>query len=309
MKSLYEYCVEQRDDFLLRQWHPTKNGELRPEGVAARSHKKVWWVCEKGHEWDVGLVTRTLNKTGCPYCAGMRVMPGENDLRTLSPEVADQWHPTKNGALTPEEVMPSSNYKAWWVCERGHEWQAVVYSRTGHGTGCPYCSGLKVLAGFNDLATVNPEVAEQWHPELNGDLTPAHVMAATNKRAWWICEKGHAWHALISSRTILSTGCPYCTGRKVLLGFNDLATVAPSVAAQWHPELNGDLTPVHVTKGCRKKVWWVCSESHVWKAAISSRAGSRKTGCPVCAGNVRKNRYQSIMDQTDLKVQKGSTPN
>ena len=301
MKSLYEYCVKQGDDILLRQWHPTKNGELCPEDIAAHSHKKVWWACEKRHEWEAALDHRTLHKTACPYCAGMRVITRENDLRTLYPEIANQWHPVKNGPLRPEEVMPKSNHKAWWACEKGHEWQAPVYSRTAHGRGCPYCSGLKVLIGFNDLTTVSPKIAAQWHRELNGDLTPEQVAYSSNKKAWWICEKGHEWSARIVSRTGLSTGCPYCTGRKVLVGFNDLATVEPKIAAQWHRELNGDLTPEQVTTGCTKKVWWVCSEGHVWKAVINSRAGNRKRGCPVCAGNVRKDRYKDVMDEIQFK--------
>lgn len=89
------------------------------------------------------------------------------------------------------------------------------------------------------------------------------------------------------------SGCPYCAGRKALRGFNDLATVDPKTAAQWHPTLNGSLTPEMVTAGSRKKVWWQCSEGYVWKAAVYSRTGSRKSGCPVCAGRAKQNRYIS----------------
>ena len=92
----------------------------------------------------------------------------------------------------------------------------------------------------------------------------------------------------MAARTERGCGCPYCAGRKVLPGFNDLATADPRVAAQWHPTLNGSLTPEAVTAGSRKKVWWVCPEGHVWKAAVYARAGSWKSGCPVCAGRVRR---------------------
>jgi len=73
----------------------------------------------------------------------------------------------------------------------------------------------------------------------------------------------------------------------VLKGFNDLATTAPKIAAQWHPELNGSLTPQMVTAGSRKKIWWHCAEGHVWKAVVYSRAGVQKSGCPVCAGRIK----------------------
>ena len=94
------------------------------------------------------------------------------------------------------------------------------------------------------------------------------------------------------------SGCPYCAGRKVLPGFNDLATLEPKIAAQWHPTLNGGLTPDGVTVGCHRKVWWQCQEGHVWKAAIYSRAGPQKCGCPICAGRVSKKRlvrYQAAL--------------
>ena len=144
-----------------------------------------------------------------------------------------------------------------------------------------------MLPGFNDLASQNPVLAAQRDAERNGTLTPQQVTLTSNRKAWWICEKGHSFQAVIASRAN-GTGCPYCTNKKVLAGFNDLATVEPRIAAEWHPTLNGSLTPEMVTAGSRKKVWWECPLGHVWKAAIYSRTGKKKCGCPVCAGKARK---------------------
>ena len=140
-----------------------------------------------------------------------------------------------------------------------------------------------MLTGFNDLASQNPVLAAQWDTERNGTLTPQQVTLTSNRKAWWICEKGHSFQAVIASRAN-GSGCPYCTNKKVLAGFNDLATVEPRIAAEWHPTLNGSLTPEMVTAGSRKKVWWECPLGHVWKASIYPRTGARKCGCPVCAG-------------------------
>jgi hypothetical protein len=152
------------------------------------------------------------------------------------------------------------------------------------------CAGRAVRAGENDLASAFPAVAAQWHPTKNGSLTPDQVAPFSNRKVWWQCPRGHSYQAWIQHRTGRSSGCPYCAGRKVLPGFNDLATVEPKVAAQWHPELNGALTPRQVTAGSRKKVWWQCPEGHVWKAEIHSRTGPQKCGCPVCAGKVKNPR-------------------
>lgn len=126
------------------------------------------------------------------------------DLATLYPELAAEWHPTKNGALTPEQVLAGSEKRVWWQCGRGHAWQTSVSTRTRANCRCPVCAGRTVLAGENDLATLSPELAAEWHPTLNGALTPDMVTAGSNKRdvvavQAWACMAGggrppeHGW--------------------------------------------------------------------------------------------------------------------
>ena len=105
---------------LVKEWHPTKNGSLLPADVSQKSGKTVWWICEKGHEWQAKVCTRT-NGHGCPYCSGNKVLNGYNDLATASPQLAKEWHPTKNMDLNPSEVSPNSNKKVWWLGSCGHE--------------------------------------------------------------------------------------------------------------------------------------------------------------------------------------------
>lgn len=271
---------------LLEQWDQEKNGGLTPADVTPGSHKKIWWRCGRGHSWQAEVKSRTLLGSGCPVCAGKVTAPGENDLATLCPDLAAQWHKSKNGALTPQDVRPGSHRRVWWQCGKGHQWRAVIAARTA-GEGCPVCAGKVVIPGENDLASQFPEVAGQWDGEKNGELTVEMVAAHSNRKVWWTCEKGHSWQAAVAARTRRSSGCPYCAGRKVLAGFNDLATVEPFVAMQWHPTLNGSLTPEQVTAGSRRSVWWQCSLGHVWKARVHSRTGKQRCGCPVCAGKTR----------------------
>lgn len=294
--SLYDYCKEQGTDRLLRQWHPTRNGALTPRDVSRGSKRKIWWLCEKGHVWQAMVYARA-DGSGCPYCAGKEAVPGETDFASRYPDLAAQWHPEKNGGLTPDAVLPGSHKKVWWVCERGHEWQAAVKTRVS-GCGCPVCANREISAGENDLASLFPAIAAQWHPGLNGALKADGVSPYSNRKVWWMCEKGHAYQAVVGARTVSGSGCPYCAGKKVLAGFNDLATLEPRVAAQWHPTLNGGLTPEMVTVGSHRKVWWQCPEGHIWKSVIHSRAGPKKCGCPVCAGRIshsRQERYRSIL--------------
>lgn len=274
---------------LARQWNRKKNENFTPEQVLPGSHKIVWWICEKGHEWQASVKSR-VEGCNCPVCTNREIHPAENDLATEYPQLAAQWHPTRNGTLTPDTVAPGTLRKVWWRCEKGHEWQAAIASRTSNGTGCPVCAGKKVVPGENDLATQFPVIAAQWHPSKNGARTPRQVTPYSNRKVWWQCEKGHDYQAAVGARTMGGSGCPYCAGKKVLTGFNDLATLVPEVAAQWHPTLNGDLTPEMVTKGSCYKAWWICDQGHVWKAVIYSRTGTKKCGCPICSGRISRKR-------------------
>lgn len=271
---------------LAAEWDVEKNAPLTPQDVTTGSHKLIWWRCPKGHSYRSAVKTRAQG-SGCPYCAGKNVLPEETSLAAEYPTIAKEWDAAKNVPLLPTQVISSTRRKVWWRCPKGHSWRAAVYSRTTLGTGCPVCTGRQALAGENDLATLYPDIAAQWDEEKNGALHPSSVTAGSNRRVWWRCEKGHSYRAVIAQRVQRGDGCPYCANRKVLPGFNDLATAAPLVAKQWHETLNGALTPEMVTAGSHKKAWWQCSYGHVWKAAIYSRAGVQQCGCPVCAGRTR----------------------
>lgn len=266
-------------------WHPNRNGELLPSGVTPGSKKYVWWQCTEGHDWQAPVYSVT-GGTGCPYCSGRLAIPGETDLVTTHPEIAKLWH--ERNPSPPSAYSAGSHKKVWWLCEKGHEWESVIDSVAQEGTGCPYCAGKRAIPGETDLQTLFPEIAEQWDVQKNGDLTPSSVLPSGHNMVWWNCEKGHSWQTAIFSRTRgKGTGCPYCTGRKVLEGFNDLAYLKPKLAEQWYQPLNGSLKPTDVTLGSNKRVWWQCADGHIWRAYIYSRTRKKGAGCPVCAGTVR----------------------
>ena len=284
---------------LAAQWDLPKNAPRTPSDFSAGSHRLVWWRCEKGHSWRAQIRSR-VSGCGCPVCAGRLVAAGENSLADVSPELARQWDAERNAPLTPQQVTAGTRRKVWWKCAKGHSWQASVASRVSQKTDCPVCGGKEVQRGFNDLASLYPALAGEWDAAKNGALTPETVTPASNRKVWWRCPLGHSYLAIVASRTMRGDDCPYCAGRKVLAGFNDLATREPVVAAQWHPTLNGGLTPEMVTTGSNRKVWWRCPLGHVWKAVIYSRAGTQKCGCPVCAGNGRRKnvRYDGLLPES-----------
>ncbi len=283
---------------LAAEWHPTLNGELTVDQVSPGSSRKVWWRCAAGHEWQANVKNSRRNeRSSCPVCLGRRVVPGFNDLATVRPDLAAQWHPTQNGALTPAMVPRSTDRKVWWQCQKGHEWQATVNNRESKNQGCPFCGGSKAIPGVSDLATVEPAIAAQWHPTRNGELSPSMVLGGSSRVVWWLCDVApdHEWRTAIANRTNSSnrTGCPMCVGHKVVAS-NCLAAKFPDVAAEWHPSRNGSLSPHLVTTRVTRKVWWQCSKGHEWRTAISSRTRPKPTGCPYCS------RKKAIPGETDF---------
>ena len=191
---------------LVKEFDFKKNSPYSPKNFSFSSHKKVWWICSKGHEWLTSIGNRTYGNN-CPHCSG-RKSSKENNLKTLYPLIANEWHPTKNDKLKPEDVTKSSNKKVWWLCSKGHEWISNVHNRT-HGNNCPSCSGRSATLE-NNLKTLYPLIANEWHPTKNDKLKPEDVTKSSNKKVWWLCSKGHEWTAIVANRTIRKNSCPKC---------------------------------------------------------------------------------------------------
>lgn len=197
---------------LLPLWNYDKNGNLRPTMFRAMSNQKVWWKCEKGHEW-VESIINVAKGNRCPYCSGHKVLRGFNDIATTHSELLFEWDFENNVNLSPYEVSAGSNIKVWWKCKNGHNWQAKINDRTKKKNGCPYCSNKKILKGYNDLETLLPDLAKEWNYEKNQGNLPSDFSIHSGKKVWWKCKNGHEWQAVIDNRT-KGSGCPYCRRKK-----------------------------------------------------------------------------------------------
>lgn len=208
-KSQVRTTVADGDPAVLARWHPDRN-DMSPSEVYVHSHKKVWWLCERGHTWD-SSPSQLTNGWGCPWCSGRRTLP-EESLAAKYPDVAKQWVQERNGEVTPETIRPYSPRNFWWRCDEGHEWRTAVNYRTAKRSRCPYCHNFKVN-DENSLATLHPDLAAEWHPERNGRLTPDALVAGSMTAAWWTCAAGHEWQARVNSRSQGGHGCKQCASR------------------------------------------------------------------------------------------------
>ena len=267
---------------LAAQFHPTKNLPLVLSDVGIGTDKRIWWRCDKvpSHEWDA-LIACRIKQPSCPLCTG-RILTPETSLLARFPEIAKEWHPTRNGALGPVDVSPASTKRRWWLCTRNpaHEWEASVGVRTRSGTRCPVCFG-SALSPEVAFSATHPQIAREWHPTRNGDLRPDQMRAGSERSVFWQCARDstHTWRTSICNRTS-GHGCPMCSGR-IATPTTSLRALHPEVAARWHPTRNGALTPDQVKLNAKKKCWWVCSKdpAHEWQAAPKSMGR-----CPICVG-------------------------
>lgn len=243
---------------ILKEWHPTKNGDLRPEKILATT--KVWWICffksscaddcDHVHEWQASIKRRFRSDgrriCGCPWCSSYtKIVCPCQTLEKKRPDLAREWHPTKNYTLSPKDVAVFSHKAVWWVhiapcadtCTQIHEWSARIDNRA-NGCGCPWCSGQgNVVCPCKSLVGQRPDLAKQYHPTKNQDFLPEHISVSSNKKVWWECEKGHEWVASVKARNNGTTGCPDCNLNKVETKMDEILSTHHLVSSYGKPTI------------------------------------------------------------------------
>ena len=322
---------------LAKEWNYEKNNGLLPSDFMPNSGKKVWWRCQKGHQWQARIAHRN-NGIGCPEC--------DMERHTSFPEYALMYYLEKSGIdaihLYRENdyeldiFIPSKNIAIEYD---GYFWHnnktkkdleknrrcvedGIKLYRVREYLPSLYDSSIDFLLQKDDLLDdllteilfvitkenvdvnlkrdaiyienlrefnekessllcSNPQISAEWNYMKNGKLRPENYTVSSSKRVWWKCSEGHEWEAKISQRNN-GTGCPYCAGKKVLKGYNDLKTINPSLAKEWNYKKNVGLTPEDVSSNSNKKIWWICTEDHEWETTVNNR--KKGTGCPYCSG-------------------------
>lgn len=260
------------------------------------SHKKLQWKCLNDNCGEIFETNWANIQTGygCPYCAGKQVGVS-NCLAAKYPDLAIEWHPTKNGDITPYNVTCSSSFYAWWQCQSGHEWIAVIYSRTLNKNGCPYCSG-RFPTKENNLLVKFPEIASEWDYKKN-KFGPECYTSVSGQDIWWICKNGHEWLAPIESRTNMKSGCPYCARKLPTKDYN-LLICNPTLCEEWDYDKNNK-KPDEYLPNSNKKVHWKCKNcDHKWVATINNRNNGR--GCLQCNQSKGEQKIKKWLDNNNI---------
>lgn len=278
-----------------KQWDFKRNGNVRPEYILCTSTKKFYWKCEKGHSWLAQVYSR-YSGSGCPYCAGKILVPGENDLLSQNPRLVKEWDYENNGDLKPNEITVNNTKRVWWVCPScGHHWKVSVANRNS-GTGCPKCADkertitkhMNIVKIRGSFADNYPHLLKEWDYEKNIGLDPSVLPPHCGKTVWWVCsECGHKWAATMDARA-KGHGCEKCYKRNNSKVQQQRAVKKKGAFSVSHPHLikdwvfdRNDGTPDDYSAGSHYRACWKCHLcGYQWVSPIFKRTGGHK--CPKC---------------------------
>lgn len=265
----------------LETWWDFEKNTINIQEVSKGSHKVVWWVCQEGHSFQKDVNEMNRN-TVCGYCAGKVILSGYNDLATLRPDFLEFIDHKKNSHVDFTVISPWTDVVLVGKCALGHEWTTSP-DRLSSGYRCPYCSGRKLLQGYNDLAARHPELVPYWSDK--NDVLPHEISYMNGRKVWWKCDLGHEWQAVVNDIAGKKSWCSICGNHTILIGFNDLLTYAPDIMKYWSDR--NEKSPQEYAKGTSKTAHFLCIETgeEYTKRVFDFMRIYPQCPCPSCLGD------------------------
>lgn len=270
------------------QFGLTFTNERRLPPVPGDPTRLVLAICDHGHQFPATRVKpfapASTKSPRCPICHGNRFLPGYNDLLTMRPDIACEFDEARNGGLTAADISPgNSDVEYFWLCPpKQHSYPATASNRTSANSKCPVCLNRLIQSGINDLATTHPEVVSEIHPSWLAKGVATSEGAGSRAIIDWACADGHTYTMAICDR-VKRAGCPQCLTGLKHQGDYRLAQSHPGLSRQWHPSLNGKLTPADFSAGSNHEAFWVCMHGHPpFNQRIDRRTGDDYK-CPLCS--------------------------
>ncbi len=271
---------------ILDKWNYEKNNELGiyPDSVTKVSGKKVWWKCEKGHEWLATIAHITYGR-GCPIC--------NTGKQTSFPEQAILYYIEQIDSSCDEDY-PALQEVIIDIIKNIYNKEIIINLDADRD---------KIYNNYlfkeidNSLAS-NSKIIKYFDKEKNLNVKPEYITRSSGKKVWWKCDKGHSFQAPVHS---IDQGmyCPICREELIKKGglipldekyikrlkFSDdiksLALDSPDIAKEWDYDKNYPIKPENVVSRSSKKFWWKCSKcGYEWQTTPLVRTSGR--GCKKC---------------------------
>ena len=285
----------------LKALYPDIAAELRfederdPDTVLPNYGSRVQWNCKAcSQTWSSTVKERIQDGFRCPYCSGIRAIPGKNSLKALYPDIAAEFF-TDDGR-DPDTVFP--HYGVWvhWNCKACSQiWSSSVKERIQDGVECPYCSGKRAIPGKTSLKALYPYITAEFSSE--NDFDPDTMLPNNNAWVKWNCKECRlTWRSTVSDRVTGVAQCPYCNGSKAIPGKTSLYAVFTELIGEWNFKanvLNAD--PDQLLPSSTQMVWWKCNKcNQSYQARIKDRVSTyirKKVICSYCKGYRRQKHH------------------
>lgn len=275
----------------------SESNDLKITEVSKGSSKVVSWMCNEGHLWKSKVKDQAAKGIWCRKCNPQSYTSRKKTfLKNSHPELFNELVKVIDSEIALETLTSGSTRHAEWKCSKNHIFTAKVTNRTLLGRGCPYCAGRYAIPGENDIATTNPEVMSYWDYDANS-LKPEEVKKSTNKELHWKCAKNHRWMSVPHNLADRKQFCPFCSGKRLIPGETDFASVYPDQLNLWNYSKN-IILPHEISAGNGQIVHWICSLGHEWEAPVySAKTRTKSTGCAVCAGIIVVQGFNDLASQ------------
>lgn len=289
---------------LIRELWDEEANHKKPSEVSANRLKIFYFQCDKGHRFRSSITVLEANQFKCLVCENLRMDPDFTSLKAVYPELAEEWSP--NNDKTPYEVKYDSRERHLWVCKTCRcDYLASIEERLTDTKGCLVCKDVKVAAGINDLASVDPQLASEWSPR--NERTPDTVLRTQAYTAYWICpDCGGEYPREVRDRYAGDHACPYCKGLRPLQGVNDLQTLEPELAKEWSSRNTS--SPSSVRRDSSSTYLWICKNcGHEYAAQVKNRYLGDKA-CQYCYGTFVETGFNDLKT-TDPELAEEWSPN
>ncbi len=286
---------------LLPLFDEEKNGRTLASIISSESNTiKFWWNCQLcGNPFQSRLhsmiVSQKTSTKGCPYCARMKLLPGES-FAEIHKDLMAEYDPSNT--IDPFTVFPNHKEASSWICPNNpeHKWEATFGLRHAGGGRCPICNRTQLIEDINSFAAVYPGLVEMWSP--SNERAANEIFYNSSLWLKWVCPIcSGEYGAFIKDVIEADNPCPYCTDRRVRPGFNSFKVRHKDLMEEWDSLSNYLLAdPDQIGDSCSIPVWWNCpnNKEHHYLMSPKQRLLFQKRQqepCPYCKGRRRKKHH------------------
>jgi len=257
-----------------KEWHPTKNGELRPENISPFTDKKVWWLCPNGHEYETAISNRTSKNSGCPHCHRMFSCLELRIFVEMNSIIPSEWQKDLFGYSC--DIFCKDMNLAIEV--DGSYWHKNKEKYDEEKTNVWVKNGVTVIRlREKPLKKINGNDISYFYQQSHLSVVKTLV-----KKIYKIT-KNSSYFKYLCMDSFIDNDEYYKKLSELSQPSISILDVSPELAKEWHPIKNRYLSPSNFSYGSQKKVWWLCKNGHEWEAIVSSRVKGHN--CPYCSRN------------------------